>query len=153
MAFHWKPAVLEKRAQQKASIPKEWILTSPVPLEVTNVKEFIDASDYLTPEEKAITHILDASVLLKKLASRELSSEQVARAFCKRTALAHQVINCCTEIFFDRAIASAKALDAHLAATGKLKGPLHGLPISIKDGFDLEGVDTTLGMSHHNRWS
>lgn len=148
MALHWKPAVLEKRAQQKASIPEEWHLSSPVPSDVSNVKEFIDSSDYLSPEEKSITNITDASVLLGKLARRELSSEQVARAFCKRTTLAHQVINCCTEMFFDRAIADAKALDAHLEKTGKLKGPLHGLPISIKDGFDIEGVDTTLGMCY-----
>ncbi|WEW61500.1 amidase [Emydomyces testavorans] len=146
MAYpHWKPAVLKKRMQQKASIPKEWHLLSPVPSDVVNTKEFIDSSTLLSPEEKAITNITDATVLLSKLASRELSSEQVALAFCKRAALAHQLTNCCTEMFFDRAISCAKALDDHLRKTGKLKGPLHGLPISIKDGFDIEGIDTTLG--------
>ncbi|EFW19048.1 hypothetical protein D8B26_007234 [Coccidioides posadasii str. Silveira] len=142
---HWKPAVLEKRAQQKNAIPREWHLSSSVPPNVADAKEFIDSSNLLTPDEKAITSIQDATVLLSKIASREISSEQIALAFCKRAAIAHQLINCCTELFFDRALACAKALDEHLEKTGKLKGPLHGLPISIKDGFDVEGIDTTLG--------
>lgn len=29
--------------------------------------------------------------------------------------------------------------------TGKLKGPLHGIPITLKDQFDIKGVDSTLG--------
>jgi amidase len=36
-------------------------------------------------------------------------------------------------------------LDEYLAATGKVTGPLHGLPISLKDQFHVKGVDTTMG--------
>lgn len=53
-------------------------------------------------------------------------------AYCKRAALAQQVINCLTEIFFDRALARANELDAIYKATGKVVGPLHGVPISLK---------------------
>ncbi|KAI1914019.1 hypothetical protein LOZ12_001052 [Ophidiomyces ophidiicola] len=142
---HWKILALERRAQQQALIPKEWLLTSSMPSDAVNPKDFIDSLDLLSQEEKAITSITDASALLAKIASRELSSEQVARAFCKRAAIAQQLIKCCTELFFDRAIQDAKALDDYLEKTGKLKGPLHGLPISIKDSFDIEGFDTTIG--------
>lgn len=55
--------------------------------------------------------------------------------------------NCLSEIFFDRAIAQAKELDAYFQETGKTKGPFHGLPISIKDNFNLIGYDSTVGFA------
>jgi amidase len=53
--------------------------------------------------------------------------------------------NCLTEIAFDTALHRAAELDAHLARTGELIGPLHGLPISVKDQFDIAGLDSTMG--------
>lgn len=50
-----------------------------------------------------------------------------------------------TEILFEDAIEQAKQLDIDFAETGKLKGPLHGIPITLKDQFNVKGVDTTLG--------
>jgi amidase len=50
-----------------------------------------------------------------------------------------------TEHFFDRALERAKYLDNYLKQNGKPIGPLHGLPISIKDSFCLEGVQSTIG--------
>ena len=42
----------------------------------------------------------------------------------------------------DQALAQARQADAELAA-GQDRGPLHGVPISLKDIIDLEGVPTT----------
>jgi amidase len=53
--------------------------------------------------------------------------------------------NCLTEIFVDRALARAKELDEHLEKTGKVVGPLHGLPISLKDQFTMKGLETIMG--------
>jgi amidase len=39
---------------------------------------------------------------------------------------------CLTEIFYDKAFERARQLDEYLVREGKPKGPLHGLPISIK---------------------
>ena len=36
-------------------------------------------------------------------------------------------------MFFEEAIQDARKLDDEFAATGRLKGPLHGVPISVKD--------------------
>lgn len=47
---------------------------------------------------------------------------------------------------FEDAIARAKAIDAEYASSGKPAGPLHGLPISLKDNFNVAGVDTTVGF-------
>lgn len=55
--------------------------------------------------------------------------------------------NCLSDLFFDEAIKSAKALDAHLNQTGKVVGPLHGLPISLKDNFNIKGKDSTVGFT------
>jgi len=51
-----------------------------------------------------------------------------------------------SEINFTSALAQASALDASFSETGKVVGPLHGLPISLKDNFNVEGLDTTLGF-------
>jgi len=51
-----------------------------------------------------------------------------------------------SEINFTSALAQASFLDASYAETGKVVGPLHGLPISLKDNFNVEGLDTTLGF-------
>ena len=45
-------------------------------------------------------------------------------AFCARSAISHQMINCLTEFSPEEAIARAKALDEELDRTGNLIGPL-----------------------------
>lgn len=55
--------------------------------------------------------------------------------------------NCLSDVFFDEAIAQAKLLDEHLQRTGKVVGPLHGLPISLKDNFNIKGKDSTVGFT------
>lgn len=54
-------------------------------------------------------------------------------------------VTCLTEICFDEALALARELDRTFAATGELVGPLHGLPISIKDHINVAGLRSTLG--------
>lgn len=48
-------------------------------------------------------------------------------------------------MLFTDAKQRALELDEHYAKTGKIVGPLHGLPISLKDQFRIAGVDTSLG--------
>jgi amidase len=45
------------------------------------------------------------------------------------------------------ALETAKALDAEFARTGRLKGPLHGIPFAIKDQFDTFDMRTTSGAA------
>lgn len=52
-----------------------------------------------------------------------------------------------TEIFFDQALERAAFLDEHYQRTGKPFGPLHGLPIALKDSLNVAGVDSTIGMT------
>jgi hypothetical protein len=54
--------------------------------------------------------------------------------------------SCLTETFFSQALERAQYLDNYLKREGKPVGPLHGLPISIKDSFCVEGVQSTVGF-------
>ena len=46
---------------------------------------------------------------------------------------------------FDTALRTAQELDDLFKDTGTVKGPLHGLPISLKDQFHVKGYDTSMG--------
>ena len=46
---------------------------------------------------------------------------------------------------FDFAMHTASELDRYYAEHGTVKGPLHGLPISLKDQFHVKGYGTTMG--------
>lgn len=54
-------------------------------------------------------------------------------------------MNCLTEVLFDSAVKDADRLDELFSANGKLVGPLHGIPVTLKDQFDVKGVDSTIG--------
>ncbi|KAF3070632.1 Acetamidase [Daldinia childiae] len=114
-------------------------------LEVIN---FPDQSSWFTDDERKITEAT-ASDLLSKLASKELKSVAVTQAFIKRAVAAQQLVNCLSETCFDRALNRAKELDKYLDETGKTVGPLHGIPISLKDTFNLLGLDATVGFTSH----
>ena len=57
--------------------------------------------------------------------------------------------NCLSEVCFERGLQMARKLDEHMARTGTPVGPLHGLPISLKDNFNLAGLDSTVGFVSH----
>jgi len=50
----------------------------------------------------------------------------------------NEQVNCALEFFPEMALARAKELDEILKKTGKPVGPLHGLPISLKDQFRIK---------------
>lgn len=143
----WRDIAARKKAEQLERIPESWRLPDSTDFEQGNVLQVPRQSGILTDVELQITEEYDATELVDELANGNLSSEAVATAFCKRAAIAQQLTNCLTEIFFDDAIARAKELDAHFDRTGRPFGPLHGLPISLKDTFQIKGYDASLGVA------
>ncbi|GAQ47366.1 hypothetical protein AtubIFM55763_008768 [Aspergillus tubingensis] len=149
-AKDWRVIVAERRRDLDSKIPSEWRLKEdfvsslprPTHLLASNA---VEKSGILTDAELDITGSYDASQLLKKLASGELSSVAVTTAFCKRAAVAQQLTSCLTEHFFDFALERAKYLDDYLKREKKVIGPLHGLPISLKDSYHVKGYHTTIG--------
>lgn len=75
----------------------------------------------------------------------KVSSVELTQAFLSRITEANPRLNAYTEVFYTEAMQQAKAMDAEWKA-GRLRGPLHGLPISIKECFDMEGKHTSLGV-------
>ncbi|KAK9332148.1 amidase signature domain-containing protein [Lipomyces starkeyi] len=134
-------------AKKKAlidAIPTDWRVE--IPSDLDNLTKFAECCGVLTDKEVEITSNYDAVGLLEQVHKGVYTSLEVTIAFCKRAALAHQAINCCTELFFERAYEVAKKQDEYFVKTGKPVGPLHGLPISIKDSYNLKGIDSTIGM-------
>ncbi|KAI0393895.1 amidase [Xylariaceae sp. FL0594] len=149
-AATWEVVAAKARQDLLNSIPEEWRVPADLlpPETQDDVTVWPKSSGWFTQEELDITESR-ALDLLPKLASGELKSETVTRAFCKRASAAHQLVNCLSATCFDRAIETAKALDARLAQGGKSVGPLHGLPVSLKDNFNLKGLDSTVGFTSH----
>lgn len=142
----WKTKAAEKLRAVRSGIPPEWRLTED---EIKHHSKDIMAApeQILSSEAFKITEIESGVALARQLASGAVSAEDVARAFMHRAAIASQLTNCTTEIFFDKGLKRARDLDQFFAQNGKTVGPFHGLPISLKDCFNVEGVDSTLGYT------
>jgi amidase len=87
----WQDLLADKKQRQLDAIPNDWIITPPSDdtLDVTGVPA---ACGLLNKKELDITEIIDVEVLLQKLASGELSSVEVTRAYYKRAVIAQQVV-------------------------------------------------------------
>jgi amidase len=142
-------ATRAKKAAQEAAIPAKWRIPAdkmPAP-DVKDVTGYVASCGVLSADELAIVHT-EPTTLLAKLAAGELTALAVTTAFCKGAAVAHQLTNCLTEILFESALAHAKELDSAFASNGnKPTGFFHGLPISLKDQFQIKGVECNMGIA------
>ncbi|KAL8280129.1 hypothetical protein RQP46_007459 [Phenoliferia psychrophenolica] len=143
----WQQVAAGRKAAQQASIDALGFAVPVVPESTLNVA-VLSFADLLSPFDIEVTETTvtgGIEPLLKKLASGTWSAEAVVGAYARRAIIAHKLTNCLTEVFIDQAMERAKMLDKHLADTGKPIGPLHGLPISLKDQIDVEGVELNMG--------
>ncbi|KAG9244368.1 general amidase-like protein [Calycina marina] len=143
----YKEIALRKQAERQSRIPRAWLLAALPPSATLDVRSIPRNCGILTAQEIHITEACDATALAQAIRQRKVTSEAVTIAFCKRAAIAQQVTNCLTEIFFQDAIATAKLLDEEYARTGIVRGPLHGVPMSLKDTFKVKGYDASIGIA------
>lgn len=143
----WKVATRERRQRQASLIPEEWRLkTIPSAAEAVSALPIVETCGILSAWELDVTSPShSAPYILEKIHSSTWTAYDVTVAFCKRAAVVQQLTSCLTEIFFDKALARAKELDEILQKTGKPVGPLHGLPLSLKDSQAVQGVEATNG--------
>ena len=85
-----------------------------------------------------------AARLARAIGSGELTSREATGACLEQIARVNPVINAAVQVVADRALEEAGKCDRE-AAGGRFRGPLHGVPISIKDSFDTAGIVTTGG--------
>jgi aspartyl-tRNA(Asn)/glutamyl-tRNA(Gln) amidotransferase subunit A len=78
----------------------------------------------------------------RRLRARAITSEEVTEACLRRIDADNPRLNAFILVMADEARRQARDADRELAE-GRDRGPLHGVPISIKDLFDLRGVPTT----------
>lgn len=85
---------------------------------------------------------LSASQLVKAIRERSVSALEVLEAHLAQIAQHNPVLNAIVTLDSEQALTLAKQADTALAR-GELWGPLHGVPVTIKDLFDTAGLRTT----------
>ncbi|MGB7219947.1 MAG: amidase [Vicinamibacterales bacterium] len=78
----------------------------------------------------------------RRLRAREITSEQITDACLERIEADNPRLNAFILVMADQARRQAREADRELAA-GRHRGPLHGVPISVKDIIDVNGTPTT----------
>ncbi|KAI0131781.1 acetamidase [Xylariales sp. AK1849] len=141
----WQDVAVDRQRHRDATIaalgfPLPELQTNEISRNVTGIPKAI-----LTDEEFTITGT-DVEVLAAKLASGEWSATLVINAFLRRAGLAQKLVNCITELLPERALNRARELDEYLAAHKKPVGPLHGVPISVKEHLGMKGLDLNAGF-------
>lgn len=85
-----------------------------------------------------------ATALLIALERKETSSEELLKHYLSRIERLGGTFHAVVTLDADRALAQARRCDAE-RARGEGSGALHGLPVTVKDSFETEGMRTTSG--------
>src|SRR5512143_1403819 len=87
-------------------------------------------------------HWLGAAEAAEAIASKELSPVELMQALLDRIGTLDPRLNAFIRLDAEAAMAAAKAAEAE-ATAGRLRGPLHGVPVGIKDIINVAGLATT----------
>ena len=82
-----------------------------------------------------------------RIRRQEISPVDVVRASLQRIEKLNPLLNAFITVLADEALAQAEIAEAEIKA-GHWRGPLHGLPVGVKDMFDTAGVRTTAAFEH-----
>lgn len=93
-------------------------------------------------------HYLSLDEVARRLKARKLSSVELTESMLDRIGKVDSGLRSYATVTADRALADAARLDAD-AASGTWRGPLHGVPIAVKDLCNTAGVATAAGMEIH----
>ena len=89
----WQSIARRKKQEQSNLIPKDWTLKIRPTANCNDVLAVPRECGLLSDQEIQITENYDATTLVKELAARRLKSVDVVTAFCKRAAIAQQLVS------------------------------------------------------------
>jgi aspartyl-tRNA(Asn)/glutamyl-tRNA(Gln) amidotransferase subunit A len=87
-------------------------------------------------------HWLTAGEIAKGFAEKTFSPVEITKALLARIAVLQPKLHAFIRIDEAGAMAAAQAAEAEMAA-GRVRGPLHGVPVGLKDIIDVAGLPTT----------
>jgi amidase len=87
-----------------------------------------------------------ATDLGRMIRSGEVSSVEVVEAHLGRIEAVNPTLNAVVLVLADQALEAAKAADQRRAAGEADLGPLHGVPVTVKENIDVAGTPTTNGV-------
>jgi len=97
----------------------------------------------INKSELAFYSVAELSILIK---TKQISSVELTQFFIDRIKQYADSLQCVISITESIALAQAKAADDEIAS-GKYRGPLHGIPYGLKDLFSVKGTKTTWGAA------
>ena len=89
-----------------------------------------------------------ATTLTARLRTGDISATALVEAHLARIAAVNPKLNAVVQLLAEEALAEAAAADQELAH-GQLRGPLHGLPVTIKDWLEVAGDVCAAGMEKY----
>ena len=93
-------------------------------------------------------HYLDIATLAARIRTRAITPVAATRAQLGRIAAVDRTLGSYARVMEDVALVQAETATAEIAA-GRYRGPLHGVPIAVKDLCWTKGVPTAAGMAIH----
>ncbi len=85
-----------------------------------------------------------------QIRARKLSPVELTRQCLDRIERLNPTLNAFITITADQALDSARRAESEIAA-GNYRGPLHGIPIGLKDLFDTAGIPTTAASNQYRQ--
>lgn len=126
-AFHFRPSLPGKEPKTRAS--------KFFPTRVTKLPSFKD------PEELCFLPVTDLSALMR---ARKITSTDLTKMYLARLKKYSPKLLCVITLTEELALEQAARADKEIAS-GKYRGPLHGIPYGAKDLFNTKGIKTTWG--------
>lgn len=94
---------------------------------------------------------LPVSELAKKIQTKEISSVELTKLFLQHSHALNPKLNAYISFRDEKALEDAAKMDAEIAA-GNYRGPLHGIPMAIKDNIYIGNEVTTMASKYHENF-
>ena len=129
---------MNRRALLAAAASAAAAASLPTPISATEAKDVMSAT---------ALYLSSARAQLDALRRGEISARSLLDQLLEHHAKANPGINAVVTLDIEGARAAADDADRHLTETGTTFGPLHGLPMTVKDALETQGMRTTCGST------